>query len=50
MTFLLYQRGILPLHGSTIETPQGAVMFAGVSGSGKSTLAASFHAHGYAVL
>jgi hypothetical protein len=40
---LLHQRGLLPLHASSIETPLGAVLFAGASGAGKSTTAAAFH-------
>lgn len=47
---LLYQRGILPLHGSAILTERGAVAFVGSSGSGKSTLAAEFRRRGYIVL
>ena len=34
---LLFQRGLLPLHGNTIATPSGAVMVLGRIGSGKST-------------
>lgn len=47
---LLNQRGSLVLHGSAIETPQGAVIFAGQSGSGKSTLAGAFVQRGYRIL
>jgi hypothetical protein len=47
---LLHQRGLLPLHASAIETPKGAVIFAGGSGKGKSALAAAFYARGYRVL
>jgi hypothetical protein len=47
---LLHQRSVLPLHGSAIETPNGAVIFAGASGQGKSTLAAAFHRLGYRIL
>lgn len=47
---LLFQRGLLPLHGSAIATPKGAVVFVGASGHGKSTLAGAFHQHGYQVL
>ena len=47
---ILHQRGILPLHGSSIETPKGAVIFAGLSGMGKSTLAAAFYRRHYQVL
>lgn len=47
---LLLQRGLLPLHGSAIATPNGAVLFVGSSGNGKSTLAGAFHQRGYPVL
>jgi hypothetical protein len=47
---LLHQRGLLPLHASAIETPKGAVLFAGSSTRGKSALAAAFHARGYRVI
>jgi len=40
---LLYQRGLLPFHASSVETPHGAVLIAGNSGVGKSTTAAAFH-------
>ncbi len=44
---LLHQRGALPIHGSAIATPRGAVTFSGPSGCGKSTLAWAFHQRGY---
>lgn len=47
---LLHQRDLLPLHASAIDTPRGAVLFAGASGSGKSTLAGAFYKRGYRVL
>lgn len=47
---LLHQRGDLVLHGSSILTPPGAVIFLGASGMGKSTLAAGFWQRGYPVL
>jgi len=47
---ILYQRGILPLHGSAIETKSGCVLFVGESGIGKSTLAAGFAQRGYRVI
>ena len=47
---LLFQRGMLPLHGSAIATSMGAVVFAGASGHGKSTLAGAFHRRGFQVL
>ncbi|HST09037.1 MAG TPA: hypothetical protein VLL05_01565, partial [Terriglobales bacterium] len=50
MSALLYQRGLLPLHGSAVVTQWGAMMFVGPQGSGKSTLAAEFHRCGYRLL
>lgn len=47
---LLLQRGLLPLHGSAVATPKGAVLFVGPSGNGKSTIAGAFHQRGYPVL
>jgi hypothetical protein len=47
---LLHQRKLLPLHASAIETPKGAVLFAGGSGKGKSALAAAFYTRGYRVI
>jgi len=44
---LLHQRGVLPLHASTVQVGDGCVAFAGISGSGKSTLAAFLHQKGY---
>lgn len=44
---LLYQRGILALHGSALLTPRGAVIFSGKSGAGKSTLAAALSYRGF---
>ncbi|MDH3605189.1 MAG: hypothetical protein OEU26_36800 [Candidatus Tectomicrobia bacterium] len=50
MGVLLHQRGMLPLHGSAIQTSRGAVVFTGDTGRGKSTLAAALQARGYGVL
>jgi hypothetical protein len=47
---LLHQRGVLPLHGSAIAAPAGAVLFLGASVSGKSTLGAEFQRRGYRIL
>ncbi len=50
MGALLFQRGLVALHGSAIQTGQGAVLFLGKSGSGKSTLLAAFVQRGYAMI
>ncbi|MBF0613462.1 MAG: hypothetical protein HQL55_20310, partial [Magnetococcales bacterium] len=47
---LLIQRGILALHGSTIATPSGAVVFCGDSGVGKSTLVGLLLSRGMKIL
>lgn len=47
---LLYQRGLLPLHGSAVVTQWGVMIFVGPQGSGKTTLAAEFHRRGYQAL
>jgi hypothetical protein len=47
---LLIQRGILALHGCSVETPSGAALFCGDSGAGKSTLAALLLERGMRIL
>ena len=47
---LLYQRGLLVLHGSCMDIHGKAVGFLGESGSGKSTMAAGMHQRGYHIL
>ena len=47
---LLLQRGCLPLHGSAVATPFGALVFTGSAAVGKSTLAAEFRRRGFGVL
>ncbi len=44
---LLFQRGLVPLHGSAVMTENGAVLFLGQSGAGKSTTAAALNKRGY---
>jgi hypothetical protein len=50
LSILLHQRGLLPLHGSGIQTESGAVAFAGNSGAGKSTLVAAFLQRGFKMI
>ncbi|MGB3787633.1 MAG: hypothetical protein WA949_06460 [Phormidesmis sp.] len=50
LTLLLRQRGLLVLHASGINTPEGAIAFLGNSGWGKSTLANAFYQQGYSLL
>ena len=50
MSALLYQRGLLPLHGSAVVTQWGGMILVGPQGSGQSTLAAEFHRRGYRLL
>jgi hypothetical protein len=47
---LMHQRGILALHGSTVQVGNGCVVFLGWSGAGKSTLAAALARRGYKTL
>jgi hypothetical protein len=47
---LLYQRGLLVLHGSAVEVEGQAVCFMGTSYFGKSSIAASLHRCGHKVV
>jgi len=47
---LLYQRGLVVLHGNTIETPGGAALFCGHIGAGKSTLTMALLRRGYRLI
>jgi hypothetical protein len=50
MGALLYQRGMVLLHGSAVQTERGAMVFVGGQGEGKSTFAAHLHRRGYPLL
>ncbi|MFC2104091.1 hypothetical protein ACFLS4_01905 [Bacteroidota bacterium] len=47
---LLLQRGLFPLHGSSVKFGEYATIFTGLSGVGKSSIAAYFIKLGYQVL
>lgn len=47
---LIHQRGMLPMHGSSLNINGKAYIFSGVSGAGKSTIAAGFVKRGYKLL
>lgn len=47
---MLFQRGMIPLHGNAIATSKGALVLCGESGAGKSTLAATLYQRGYQLL
>ncbi len=47
---LLFQRGLLVLHGNAIQIGDQCLVCVGPSGAGKSTLAAGFLQRGYAIL
>lgn len=50
LVLLLVRQGLFPFHGSSVQTPYGAVLFVGLSGWGKSTLAAKFLQEGHSLL
>ena len=50
IAILLYQRGNLVLHASSLNINGQAVAFLGFSGTGKSSIAAALHTRGYGVL
>lgn len=47
---LCHQRGLFPLHASSVNIDGKAVLFAGDSGAGKSTIAAALGARGHALV
>jgi hypothetical protein len=47
---LLFQRGLLLIHGNAIEVGDACLVCVGDSGAGKSTLAAAFLRHGHRLL
>jgi hypothetical protein len=44
---LIHQRGMFPVHASSVKVDGGCVMFCGASGDGKSTTAKAFLERGY---
>lgn len=50
MSILLYQRGLLVLHGSSIKVNNGAIAFLGYRGLGKSTTAINLYKKGYPLI
>lgn len=50
MGALLIQRGLVPMHGSSLSVNEKQIIISGVSGAGKSTLTASLNQLGYAFL
>ncbi|MCP4153687.1 MAG: hypothetical protein GY757_38515 [bacterium] len=44
---VIHQRGLFPLHGSSLKIQDKCVIFSGFSGSGKSTIARAFINRGY---
>jgi hypothetical protein len=47
---LIFQRGLLAIHGAAVQYGQKAIIIAGDSGSGKSTLVAALQQRGWPVL
>jgi hypothetical protein len=47
---LFIQRGLIPIHGSSIKIGNSAIIFSGASGVGKSSIAACFVQKGYPFL
>lgn len=47
---VLFQRGLLVLHGNAVRVGDGCMICVGHSGAGKSTLAAAFMRHGHRIL
>jgi len=47
---LLFQRGFLPIHGSSVKIDEKAVIIIGNSAAGKSTLAASLNQDGHSLI
>lgn len=47
---LLHQKNILPIHGCSVLSDSGAIVFTGQSSVGKSSLAAELHNRGFPIL
>jgi hypothetical protein len=50
MALLLYQRGLMVLHASSVNINGTAVAFLGTPGSGKSSIAAALHKNGHEII
>jgi hypothetical protein len=50
MALLLYQRGLMVLHASSLNINGAAVAFLGTPGSGKSSIAAALHKNGHEII
>ncbi len=50
MGALLFQRGLLPIHGSAIKKSGKAIIFSGIPGAGKSTLATAYLNRGDSII
>lgn len=48
--FLMHQKGVFPLHGSTVDMGASCITLVGHSGAGKSSLASGFIEHGFRLL
>ena len=50
LAVVMMQRGVIPIHGSTVLVDGQGVLFTGLPGAGKSTMAAALRQQGYALV